>query len=283
MTPHRAIRARHGVRAVLAVWAALLAPAAQAAASTQAPTAPPRLTVEQQETFLAQARVIKRRSVSKGVTGTVRVTLTDGTTTHDASIQTIDERKSQYPTEQGVEFNFRDSWKYNVAAYRLARLLGIDTVPPSVQRNWEGDPASFTWWVDDVIMDDQARIARKAEPPDPQFWHQQMFVVRVFDQLIANVDRNQGNLLIASDWKVWMIDHSRSFRLNETVRDPRSLVKCDRQLLERLRALDYDTARRALGDHLTKAEIDALFKRRDAILARFDALGPAGLYDLEKR
>jgi hypothetical protein len=267
----------------LSLSAGLPASAAQEALPARAPAASPVLTVEQQEAFLAEGRVIKRRSVTKGVTGTVRVTLTDGTTTHDASIQTIDLRKTQYPTAHGVEFNFRDSWKYNIAAYRLARLLGIDTIPPSVERMWEGDPASFTWWVDDVIMDDQARLAQKARPPDPQFWQQQIFVVRVFDQLIANVDRNQGNLLITKDWIVWMIDHSRSFRLNDTARDLNSLVKCDRQLLERLRTLEYDATRRALGGYVTEAELDALFKRRDFIVTRFDGLGPAGLYDLEKR
>lgn len=262
---------------------ALLAAVLLAGVPAQAPATQSALTVEQQEAFLAQGRVIKRRSVSKGVTGTVRVTLTDGTTTHDASVQTIDLRKAQYPTSHGVEFNFRDSWKYNIAAYRLARMLGIEMIPPSVERRWEGDPASFTWWVDDVILDDQARLEQKAQPPDPQFWQQQMSVVRVFDQLIANVDRNQGNLLITRDWRVWMIDHSRSFRLNEAARDLNSLVKCDRQLLERLRTLDYDATRRALGEYVTSDEVDALFKRRDFIVARFDGLGPAALYDLEKR
>lgn len=277
-------RAASRVRAAaLALQVALLAAAAGASVLGQAPASAPALTVEQQEAFLAEARVTKRRAVSKGVTGTVRVTLTDGTTTHDASVQTIDLHQAQHPTARGVELNFRDSWKYNVAAYRLARLLGIDTVPPSVERTFDGAPASFTWWVDDVIMDDQARLERKAQPPDPVSWQQQVYVVRVFDQLIANVDRNQGNLLITSNWTAWMIDHSRSFRLNEAPRDLASLVRCDRQLLERIRTLDGEAARRALGEHLTEAELHALFKRRDFIVARFDGLGPAALYDLAKR
>jgi hypothetical protein len=262
---------------------ALLASVLPAPAAAQAPAAAAALTVEQQEAFLATARVVKRHSVSTGVTGTVRATLTDGTITHDASVQAIDERKAQYPTGRGVEFNFRDSWTYNVAAYRLARLLGIDTIPPSVKRAWEGSPASFTWWVDDVLMDGKQRVARNVQPPDPQRWNRQMYVVRVFDQLIANVDRNLGNFLITRDWTVWMIDHSRSFRLSDTLRDPQTLTRCDRQLLERLRGLDPDTVQRDLGDYLTRQEIDALFKRRDLIVSHFDALGPGVLFDLEKR
>jgi hypothetical protein len=268
---------------LLVVQVMVLVAPALAPAATQETSAPPALTTEQQEAFLATARVVKRRAVSKGVTGTVRATLTDGTITHDASIQTIDVRRSQHPTPQGVEFNFRDSWKYNVAAYRLGRLLGIDMIPPSIERKWDGEPASFTWWVDDVLMDERERATRKVEPPEPRSWHRQILVMRVFDQLIANVDRNQGNLLIAAGWRLWMIDHSRSFRSNQAIPDIDRLTGCDRQLLERLRALDYDTTRRVLGEHVTKAEVDALFKRRDLLVAHFDALGPKALYDLLDR
>ena len=283
MPPSRAACRRRVAWQVVAASAALLVLSAQTPGATQGPPAPAALTAEQQEAFLATARVVKRRSVSTGVTGTVRATLTDGTITHDASIQTIDERKAQFPTDRGTEFNFRDSWTYNVAAYRLARLLGIDTIPPSVRRNWEGGPASFTWWVDDVMMDEKERVARKVQPPDPQGWNRQIHVVRVFDQLICNVDRNLGNLLITKDWTVWMIDHSRSFRLQDTIREPGNLVRCNRQLLERLRALDYDTAKRVLDDYLTEPELKALFTRRDLIVAHFDALGAAALYDPQKR
>ena len=38
------------------------------------------------------------------------------------------------------------------------------------------------------------------------------FAVRVFDELIANRDRNIGNMLWTSTWKMWMIDHTRAFR-----------------------------------------------------------------------
>ena len=43
-------------------------------------------------------------------------------------------------------------------------------------------------------------------------WNAQLHILRVFDELIANTDRNQGNMLIDSRWKLWLIDHSRAFR-----------------------------------------------------------------------
>jgi len=40
-----------------------------------------------------------------------------------------------------------------------------------------------------------------------------MWVVRLFDQLIYNTDRNLGNLLIDKSWRLWMIDHTRAFKV----------------------------------------------------------------------
>jgi hypothetical protein len=44
---------------------------------------------------------VKSNHVSTGITGTYRVTLTDGRLTHDASVQTIDEAKTTYQTREG--------------------------------------------------------------------------------------------------------------------------------------------------------------------------------------
>ena len=99
-----------------------------------------------------------RAAAGKGVTGTLRATLSDGTITHDASIQTIDESMREFRSNRGTEFNFVDSWRYNVAAYRLDRLLEIGMTPPSVERNYQNKPGAFTWWVDDVLMDEGARL-----------------------------------------------------------------------------------------------------------------------------
>ena len=90
------------------------------------------LTPQQKEDFLTKAKITQSKEAKKGVTGTSRVTLTDGTVTHDASVQTIDESKQFFLNEIG----FKDSYKFNIAGWKLARLVGIeDMVPPSVRRN----------------------------------------------------------------------------------------------------------------------------------------------------
>jgi hypothetical protein len=246
-------------------------------------TAPAKVTLSlaEQEQFLKKAKVIRTRGVSVGITGTQRATLSDGVLTHDASIQTVDEYKQRFEGTQGTEFNFRDTWRYNVAAYRLDRLLDLGMIPPSVERSYNGKIGSFTWWVDDVLMDEGARLKKKVEAPVAKTWNEQMWHVRMFDQLIYNVDRNLGNLLIDTDWRIWMIDHTRAFRVYEVLKAPGNLSRMDRQVLEKLKTLDKNMLKKAIGNYLSPSEIDTLLKRRDLIVQHFDKT-PVLVFDWER-
>jgi hypothetical protein len=106
-----------------------------------------------------------------------------------------------------------------------------------------------------------------------------MQIVRLFDQLIANVDRNMGNLVITRDWRVWPIDHTRAFRTHTSLAAPKNVTRADRALFERLKALDLETMRASTGKYLSSFEIEAVLKRRDAILQRLEMLGPAALFE----
>jgi len=227
-------------------------------------------TVEEIENFLATAEVIDLRPLSEGVTNAMRATLSDGKSTHDVQIQQVDISKPSYPTAKGWELNFRDYWGYNVAAYRLSRMLTLNRVPVSVRREIDGLGAAVTWWIDDLLMTEKTRFLTKVRPPDVDDWNRQMYTVRVFDQLICNTDRNLGNLVITEDWKIWMIDHTRAFRLHKQPENPEQLVMCERGLLEAMKRLDRISLRRELGECLTSDEIDALLARRDRIVEHFD-------------
>ena len=256
--------------------------ASPATASRPAPAQPPipKLTHAQIEDFLLHAKIVKTKGVRKGITGSMQATMTDGTITHDAHIQTIDERKQQFTgSNGGVEFDFMDSWTFNIAGYEVDRLIGMNLVPVSVERRWNYKDAAFTWWLDDVMMDEQERLKRKQEPADVGMWNQQMQMVRVFDELIANVDRNLGNLIISKDWRLWPIDHTRAFRTNHELKKPANVTRADRAVVERMKALDKETLRKATSKYLTTFQIDAILARRDAIVKRLDSLGPASLYD----
>ncbi|HEY3440662.1 MAG TPA: hypothetical protein VGK29_07930 [Paludibaculum sp.] len=241
------------------------------------------MTRAEQEHFLLTARITNIRAGKGGITGTRRATLVNGAITHDAHIQTIDESKVRFEGANGTEMNFRDTYKFNIAAYRLDKLLDLQMIPPSVERNVEGMTGAVTWWVDDVLMEETQRAKKGIEPPDGDRWNNQMYIVRVFDQLIFNTDRNLGNLLITKDWKLWMIDHTRAFRTRTTLLAPKNLTRCDRDLLAAMMRLNEKELHQELDPFLRRAEITALLKRRDQIVALFEKAPPAAIYSSQRR
>ena len=233
----------------------------------------PTLTKEQIKQFLLTAKVVNSRQSKKGITNPWRLTLSDGKVTHDASFQAIDEHKTNVTLASGkVEMNFVDSYKYNIAAYRLAELLGLDDMlPVYVERKWQGNPGSLSWWLP-VKMDEEERHKQNLTAPDPDAWNNQMYKVRVLDQLVYDNDPNLTNVLIGEDWKIWRVDFSRAFRLYKDLRNPGDLVRCDRQLLEKLKTLDVNELTEKTKHYLNKEEVKAVMARRDKIVALFEKL-----------
>jgi hypothetical protein len=232
----------------------------------------PALTKEQIKQFLLTAKVVKSRHTSKGITDPWRLTLTDGTVTHDASFQSIDEHKATKELATGTELGFVDSYKYNIAAYQLAELLGLDDMMPVyVERKWEGNPGSLSWWLA-VKMDEVERHKQKLTAPDADAWNNQMYKIRVLDELVYDNDPNLTNVLIGEDWKIWRVDFTRAFRLHKDLKDPKDLVRCDRQLFEKLKALNGNELAAKTKAYLTKEEVKAVMARRDKIVAQFQKL-----------
>jgi len=240
------------------------------------------------EEFLKNAEVVQRKALGIGVTNSEKALLSDGKLQHAAHIQSIDVHNNTFKSAHGVELNFKDSYKFNVAAYRLDKIMEINMTPVSVVRKVAGKTSAVTWWVDDKMFDDVDRKKQGIEPPNPDDWNKQMHVVRVFDQLIYNTDRNLGNLVIDKQWRMWMIDHTRAFRLQVKLQNEKNLVMCERKLLANMRKLDEETLEDQLEPLLTRSEIKALLARRDLIVKFFDdAVKEKGegvvLYDLPAR
>ncbi len=228
---------------------------------------------EQIKHFLLTAKVVGSKQTAKGVTQPWRLTLSDGTLTHDASFQPIDEHKTNVTLASGrTEMNFVDSYKYNIAAYELAELVGLDNlIPVYVERSWKGNPGSLSWWLP-VWKDEEERVKQKLQPPDADAWANQMYKIRVFDQLVYDDDPNLTNVLIGADWTIWRVDFSRAFRLKKDLRNPGDLVRCDRQLFDKLKALDANELTEKTKHYLTKDEVKAVMARRDKIVAQFQKL-----------
>jgi hypothetical protein len=267
-------------------WAAGPAPErpqqalADGAAATSPPAAP-ALSDADIEQFLSKGKILKEKGTKKGITGSTQATLTNGALTHDAHIQTIDEYKREFRSDRGVEFDFRDSWSFNVAAYKLDRLLGLNMVPVSVPGHYRSRQAAITWWIDDVIMDEGDRLKKKITPADRTAWNRQMQMMRLFDELIANTDRNLGNMVYAKDWRLWLIDHTRAFRKTTSLKHSSYVARCDAEVFSRLKQLDRDTLKRELGKYLDDGQIKGILARRDHIVKKLESLGPAALFSRE--
>jgi hypothetical protein len=252
----------------LAAFSAL----AQVQAQNAAP-AEPQWGTDQITEFLTNARIIHGKQTSKGVTSPWRLTMTDGTVTHDAAFQTIDDRRMKYEFGDGtVEFNFVDSYRYDVAAYEIAKLVGLGTMMPvTIERKWEGKSGALSWWVP-TLMDESDRLKKKISPPESVDWNGAMHRMRVFTALVYDTDRNLTNVLIDRDWNLWMIDFTRAFRAPATLVNEKDLLKMDRLLFGRIKTLDRADVARVTKNYLIKTEIDGVMKRRDLIVQHFDKL-----------
>ncbi len=237
------------------------------AGSSVAAAQPTALSKDQIREFLLTAAVIGGEQTGKGTTQPWRLTLSNGTLTHDAHFQPVDRNEGPRRVEDRLERNFVDSFRYNIAAYRLAELVGLgDMMPVTVERTWDGRTGSLSWWLEDVMFDEQTRLETRSWPADMGRWSAQMARMLLFAELVQDTDRNQGNIVYTRDWTLYMIDFTRAFRTNRDLQRPDELTRCDRALLARLRTLSKAELEQRTAPYLSSREMDAVLDRRDAIV-----------------
>ncbi len=234
---------------------------------------PEEWTDAEREVFLQTAEILSVEDIGIGITRAQRATLSDGSVTHDAQIQAIDVFRRGITQLQGtVVVNFKDSYKFNIAGYRLDRLLDLNMVPVYVERTVRRSRCSVSWWVDDVQMMELDRFNNGIDPPDIEAWNDQMSSARIFTKLIYNTDPNLGNFLITSDWELHLIDFTRAFRVFDRLREPENVTpRIERRFYEGLRALNKERLEEVMDGMLTGSEMDGVLHRRDLILEILDA------------
>jgi hypothetical protein len=256
------------LRAQAPAAAPVQAPAAPATASAQAPSQAEQPSgakiwigrYAEFEDFLKTAPIAKVSDIGMGVTHPKHAFFAPGGIAGGAALKDL-------PT--GVQSGYWESYKSEIAAYKLDRLLGLNMVPPTIARRVGPDISSLQLWVENCKL---LKDVEQSKCPHPMAWAKQVCRQRTFDNLIANIDRNAGNLLVDGAWNLILIDHSRAFAQN-SMPFLKEMTRIDREFYERLKALDEATLTPELKPWvLTGGNIKDLLKRRDKIVAHFDEL-----------
>jgi len=230
---------------------------------------PDNLTDDQIEDILTNGQIVSMEDVGEGVTKPQKVVLTkDG---HEIkAIFKTESTPLQGSSRRQVEklINLSDRWEHEVAAYRLDRLIDLELVPVTVERNINGRDGSLSFWIDGLISE----LERESDSVPAEGWcslNEQWPLMFIFDTLVYNEDRTKQNMVYGrEDWMMYLIDHSRSFRTNRgRPQDIRKVkLKLSPLLAQRLEALDYEQLNAAMSGLLEKSQIQAILKRRDEIL-----------------
>jgi hypothetical protein len=212
------------------------------------------------EEFLKVAKIDRVTDVPIGVTKPRRAYFSPGGLAESAVVKDL---------QPGRKSGYWESYKSEIAAYELDKLLELDMVPPTVERRVDGQMMSAQLWIHGLV---EAASLNGKPSPDALGYNRQLYRQRVYDNLIANIDENKGNLLVFQTPKLWelvLVDHSRCFTETSKMQFP--MTKIDRAFFEKLKALDAGTVTAKIGPYvLDKGK--SVMKRRDLIVQEFEKL-----------
>lgn len=222
--------------------------------------------------FLSEAEVVRSEPVGSGTTAPIRVLLERDGVLAWAQFQDVDEEHERVRLGNGeYAMHLTDSYRNDCAAYEMARLLGIDNVPPMVPRRLGQQDGRLQLWLAGVFTEGERR-ARNRQPPRRFDWMARVQTMYLFDDVIGNVDRNMGNILLSEDFDMWLIDHTRAFQRRAEPRHLDEIGWVDRTVWERLRGLDRARVEERLGPYVSGFEIDAVMRRVEIVVRHVESL-----------
>jgi hypothetical protein len=232
------------------------------------------------EDYLATAKIVGQEQMGgeEAVTNPWKLTLEkDGI-----------RRNALWKNAKGMMKGYLEGWNYEISAYRMDKLLGLNMVPPTVEIRFRGDRGSCQLWIEDT-MSLKTKEAKKIKTPSFKifYWNRATYLQRAFDNLIANEDRHMNQILITKDWRMILIDHSRSFRTGKVrgidytnsliytekhKEGPKLMSELPRAFVEKIKALNFQMIKDAVGEYLTDDEINAVLARKELVLKEIDKL-----------
>ncbi len=227
------------------------------------------------EQLLEEGTVVSKERIPVGVTNPKKLELAFGDRRVHASFKefdrTLKNTRDRGPGGKKIYREWRDWHGYDIAGYRLDRLLGLFRVPPTVERREKKAWGAASIWLEGTLTE-RERQNQEIRPPEIARFNQQLQTLRLFDNLIANRDSNLGNVLIDRNWRLWFIDFSRCFGTLDDLIYPEAVTHCDRRVLQALRDLTREEVEKHLDEFLTVYEIDALMARRDKLVEHVEGL-----------
>ncbi len=221
--------------------------------------------------FLEGAEVVDIDDIPTGITEPKKILLERGGVRAHAIFRYRDTQvRGRRMNDGSFVMSMRDSYISEVAAFELAQLLGMDNVPPAVKRKVRSQPGSVQLWIEGTRTEEE-RQEGGLKPPDRVRFSHHIWDMRIFDNLIHNVDRNLGNILLDGDWNVWLVDHTRAFGHDKLLHAPELVERCSRPLWQRLRALTPQQLRQRLSPYLRKFQIRALTARLEKLIELLEA------------
>ena len=230
---------------------------------------------EEAEAFLTEAEVVGEPEEfdEAAITGPVRVSLTDGSRTFRAVFKHEETRYPEFRFSDGREVeNARDSFRHEIAAYRLDQMLGLDIVPPCVERKINSHTGSLCFWVEGSMTEAERREGG-LQPSDPTWYKGQLREIELFQQFIADLDYSDlRNLVVDEKLRIHKVDSSMAFDPDPNLMTGLYSSRLSRRLIEALEALDKKQLNESLKPWLHKDQLSGLWERRKRILKRAEQL-----------
>jgi len=211
------------------------------------------------EEYLRTAECVSSdRPMAGGIPGAMRCTLLPGGPVA---------RMYWRPMTPGINRGFWMSYKAEIAVYELDKLLKLDMVPPTVEREFKGARGSMVLWVEKL-----APWKFPDPPPDAirGQWERQLARMTMFDDLIGNQVRNAGNMVRDGRWNLILLDHVATFRSGAELPSP--LTRIDADLWERMQKLSRQQLDTSLRPWLDDNEIAGILARRERMKTEIDRL-----------
>lgn len=215
------------------------------------------------EAALRECRIARIRKDASGRTSPWIVTFSEGCAIERGIFRYVDRQRPQ---------PMADSYTYDIAAYELTKILGVELIPPMVEREVGGRPGTLQVFLENCVRE-RDRRRKKLEPPDTQAFRNALEEIKVFVNLAYDDCYNTGDLYIhLDDWRVCRVDFTEAFAPLEELPPGCAITTCSKTLYTGLLALDEDDVRAKLGKYLNDGELGALFVRKNLILEKIKTL-----------